>query len=313
MYPQYTTRSTGRTSRLAAWWRQCAAPLRLVVINTVLFLIVKTIMLTIYFAVPGPGASAASLTPLAWLSLPDSLTGLLLRPWTLLTYMFTHHDAWHLLFNMLWLYMFGNLLTMACNGRQLTGLYIIGGAGGAVMFQLLGIILPGYAAHGLEGASASVIAIIVAVMVLMPQLQLRLMLFGQVKALWIGIITLVLLGYNGLMEPGALAAHIGGALTGLAFGLMMRRGRDITAPVNHLADRFVNLIRSIPATPKRRHRTTADHRATAASGAPQSAPGQGRASTPDRSDIADILEKVKRSGYGALNAEERARLFGHRK
>jgi membrane associated rhomboid family serine protease len=41
------------------------------------------------------------------LAVPASWKLLLVRPWTLITYTFTHKDIWHILFNMLWLYWFG--------------------------------------------------------------------------------------------------------------------------------------------------------------------------------------------------------------
>ena len=46
---------------------------------------------------------------LEWLGVPADPAYLLVRPWTLVTYMFTHFGFLHLLFNLLWLYWFGNL------------------------------------------------------------------------------------------------------------------------------------------------------------------------------------------------------------
>ena len=46
---------------------------------------------------------------LQYLQVPSSPELLLYRPWTIITYMFTHFDFLHILFNMLWLYWFGGL------------------------------------------------------------------------------------------------------------------------------------------------------------------------------------------------------------
>ena len=71
---------------------------------------------------------------LLYLQLPASVTALLSRPWTVLTYMFTHFDLLHILFNMLWLYWFGELFLQFFNERQLGGLYVLGGLAGALLF-----------------------------------------------------------------------------------------------------------------------------------------------------------------------------------
>ena len=57
---------------------------------------------------------------LEWLGVPAEPQYLLYRPWTLLTYMFTHFSFLHLLFNMLWLYWFGNFFLTVFSERQLT-------------------------------------------------------------------------------------------------------------------------------------------------------------------------------------------------
>lgn len=55
---------------------------------------------------------------LQYLQVPSSPELLLYRPWTIITYMFTHFDFLHILFNMLWLYWFGGLfLTFSVSGN----------------------------------------------------------------------------------------------------------------------------------------------------------------------------------------------------
>ena len=46
---------------------------------------------------------------LSWLELPSDFMDFILKPWSLITYGFTHYDFWHILFNMLWLYFIGQM------------------------------------------------------------------------------------------------------------------------------------------------------------------------------------------------------------
>ncbi len=104
---------------------------------------------------------------LQYLQMPSSPELLLYRPWTIITYMFTHFDFLHILFNMLWLYWFGGLFLTFFSERQLGGLYLLGGIAGAILFLVAYNIFPYFrsvAAYSyLMGASASVMAIVFAV------------------------------------------------------------------------------------------------------------------------------------------------------
>ena len=100
---------------------------------------------------------------LQYLQVPSSPELLLYRPWTIITYMFTHFDFLHILFNMLWLYWFGGLFLTFFSERQLGGLYLLGGIAGAVLFLVAYNIFPYFrtvAAYSyLMGASASVMSL----------------------------------------------------------------------------------------------------------------------------------------------------------
>lgn len=76
---------------------------KLIYINVGLFILIRLAsVLFMLFNVQG-------VPFLQYLQLPASPELLLFRPWTLFTYMFTHFDFLHILFNMLWLYWFGGL------------------------------------------------------------------------------------------------------------------------------------------------------------------------------------------------------------
>lgn len=165
------------------------------------------------------------LHPALLLELPASAASWLARPWTLLTYMFVHENFLHLLFNMLWLLWFGAMFLMVGNGRRLLCLYLCGGLTGGVLYMALCPVLPGlYAPYSmLLGASASVLALMSATAVLMPEYKLHLFFIGDVKFKWMALVMIVLafLGLGGGNAAGCVA-HLGGVLYGLLAGFYFR-------------------------------------------------------------------------------------------
>ena len=93
---------------------------RLIVANVVMFLVPRAMM---------PGLQEAlALDPRFWL----------VRPWTLITYMFLHADFWHIFWNMLGLYFFGPRLEERLGGRHFVVLYLLSGISGALLSIVLG-------------------------------------------------------------------------------------------------------------------------------------------------------------------------------
>lgn len=254
-------------------------------------------------------------TVLDYVQLPSSPALLLTRPWTLLTYMFAQYDLMHILFNMLWFYWFGTLFMMTATPRQLLALYLLGGLGGGVLFIAAYCGLPLFAGHAgmLIGSSASVIAIVTATAILMPDFRMNLLFIGAVSLKWIAIVTifLVLIGVSGSNAGGEIA-HIGGVAVGAIYALRLRRGHDITAPFNRAFDKIANAWNSLTATAWSKSRPAPGPRPTFSSRDRQS-PKPGSAepscSRSDREILDSILDKIKKSGYAALTPEERQRLF----
>ncbi|TFH37782.1 MAG: rhomboid family intramembrane serine protease, partial [Bacteroidia bacterium] len=86
-------------ANLKAQFRQGSSLLKLIYINTALFLffVILKIVGTLF------NAEDIESTILGYLAAPASLDRLISRPWTVFTYMFLHLEFFHLLFNMLWL------------------------------------------------------------------------------------------------------------------------------------------------------------------------------------------------------------------
>ena len=115
------------------------------------------------------------------LALPSNLLKFALRPWTLLTYMFTHFGFRHILFNMIILYFSGKMLTEYLGERRMLSLYIYGGIGGGILYIILYNISPVLTSGSMVGASAGVIAILVAGALYMPNMPVRLWGIFEVK------------------------------------------------------------------------------------------------------------------------------------
>ena len=238
---------------------------------------------------------------LQYLQVPSSPWLLLQRPWTLLTYMFTHFDFLHILFNMLWLYWFGGLFQTFFSERQLGGLYVLGGIAGAALFLLAYNLFPYFqnvAAYSyLMGASASVMAIVFAVSFYRKDFEIGLFLIGRVKLIYLAWFTLAidLLAVTS-ENAGGHIAHIGGALLGIWFASRIQKGSDLTAPMNRLIDWFVNLGKRKPKmrVTYKRPETDYDYNAR---------------KHQEAADLDAILDKLKRSGYTSLSAEEKKKLF----
>jgi membrane associated rhomboid family serine protease len=241
----------------------------------------------------------------------SSLFPVLLRhPWTVLTYAFTHEDFFHILFNMLNLYWFGQLIREYLGDRRLVSIYLLGALAGAAFFLLAYNFVPAFQdglGTPMVGASAAVTAIIVAGATLLPDYTFMLILIGPVKIKWIAavVVLISMAGVNG-GNPGGEIAHLGGALLGFVFIKQLQAGRDLGRPVQAVGNWFSNLTSRRPAmrvssTTRRPEPVTASSTNSTKKNA---APGQ-----PLQDEIDSILDKISRSGYESLSKEEKQKLF----
>ncbi|NML63610.1 rhomboid family intramembrane serine protease [Hymenobacter sp. RP-2-7] len=239
------------------------------------------------------------------LELSSSIPVLLRHPWTLLTYALVHEGFLHIIFNMLNLYWFGQLIREYLGDRRLVSLYILGALAGAAFFLLAYNLLPVFRAGiGLPviGASAAVTAIIVAAATLLPDYTFMLILLGPVKIKWIALVVVLIsiAGLNG-GNPGGEVTHLGGALLGFLFVRQLKAGRDMGRPVVAVGDWLGNLFSRQPAM-------KVTHRATVPAGRASAAKASTPAATPAE-EVDTILDKISRSGYESLSKEEKQKLF----
>ncbi|GEO06738.1 rhomboid family intramembrane serine protease [Adhaeribacter aerolatus] len=241
-------------------------------------------------------------TIMSWLSLPSDPVDLLWHPWTIFTYFFTHRDWLHIIFNMLNLYWFGMLIREYLGSKKLVSLYILGGLSGAVLYLLFYNFVPFFIQRGsaeMIGASASVLAIIVAAATLLPDYTFNLLLLGPVKIKWIAWF-LVLLSVSGAVgdNAGGNVAHLGGALLGYIFIRQLKNGSDMGRFIHSTWAYISGLFSRRPRMKvSYKNPATATYAASSASG------------KPSQNEIDFILDKISKSGYESLSKEEKQKLF----
>ena len=235
-----------------------------------------------------------------WLALNSSTTQFVTKPWTLFTYMFLHGSFLHLLFNMLVLHFSGRLFLTYFTGRQLLGLYLLGGIFAGFMF-LVAYYLLGMQSV-LVGASGAIMAVLIATATYAPYMLLRIPLIGTVK-LWQVTFVIVLLDLIQLPmnNTGGHVAHLGGALFGFIYVKLLQNGSDLSKGISKLQDGIEGLFSPKKKTPfKKVHKNT--YQKTTFTKTTQE-------KDIHQKKIDDILDKISKSGYDSLSKEEKEFLF----
>jgi len=270
---------------------------KLIYINIGVFLLITSAAI-IGFLLDNPVISAKTLEMAA---VPASLSKLLVRPWTIITYMFTHKDIWHILFNMLWLYWFGRIFLEYLDQRKLVAVYLLGGISGAVVYILSFNIFPAFKDIVTEsvaiGASASVMAIVIAIAVYVPDYTVMLFLLGRIRIKYMALAIFILTSVMDFsVNSGGKLAHIGGALFGFLYTLNLRQGRDMGKSFNRIIDFFVTLFK-----PRKKLKVTYKK--------PVTDYDYNALKTEHQARINRILDKIAKGGYDSLTKEEKETLF----
>lgn len=271
---------------------------KIIVVNAIIYLFVNLgdVLLRL-FNFPD-GIISGFLTD--WLAVPSSVKSLLYRPWTLITYSFYHENFLHILFNMLWLFFMGRLFTEYLGEKKLLTLYLVGGLCGSVLFIVFYNLFPLFSREVdiavALGASASVLAITVAIATLLPDYEVGLFLpQWRVKLKYIAIALFVidLLSITG-NNAGGNIAHIGGAIFGFIYIKQLKNGRDLTGWLQRLIEKItqkkkpsIKVVYRKDASDESYHNKKANNQEA----------------------IDKILDKISRSGYASLTYEERDILF----
>lgn len=240
-----------------------------------------------------------------FLALPTDVLTFLTRPWTLVSYMFLHEGFFHLLFNMLWLFYGGMIFNEFMGARRLLGTYLWGGLAGGLLYMLMYNLMPIFsdvvATSTNRGASAGVMAVIIAAATYAPNYTVRLFFVLDVK-LWIIAALSVLLDLMNIPQgnAGGHIAHLGGAIFGYLMVKNLKNGRDLTEGLLAIVDSIENFFTQNKTPLKKVHvNKTGAYRPSA----------REQAAVNDQKKLDNILDKINRSGYDSLSKEEKDFLF----
>ncbi len=273
--------------------------MKLIFINILVFILLK--ITAIFFTLFKIG----DFDIFPYIAVPSEPTEWIKRFWTPITYMFVHEGFWHILFNLLWLYWFGQIFMQYFTGRTLGSLYILGGLSGALLYMIAFNTIPYYIDMGggwMIGASAAVMAIVMAAAFYRPDVRLNLFLLGRIKIIYIALFAFILdfLSLDDIANPGGHIAHIGGAVAGYIFAIQYRKGKDITSWISKLIDGLSNLFKKKKISNKKMR---VSHRRF------ESDSDFNYRKHKEQEEIDAILDKLKQSGYSALTEEEKRKLF----
>lgn len=291
-------------------FKKLSLPSKLIYINVVVYIITQLWKLLLLLC------CVSGFDWQNFLALHANLHDFLFTPWTLFTYFFTHADIGidflHIVFNMLWLWWFGVFFLRYHTGRQFLSVYLLGGLFSGLFFLLVYNVFPYFLYErqqaAVVGASGAIFALIVAVAMRSPNETLYLNFIVRtfsVKMKWIAVAAIVLniLSLPSSYNTGGIVCHLGGALWGLVYGYYESRGTNAALWFERICDKVANWFKPRPrmqATRGGARTVNADRRKDMEYNAEQKA---------HQEKIDAILDKISKSGYDGLSAEDKQILF----
>jgi membrane associated rhomboid family serine protease len=278
---------------------------RLIIINLAVFVGIN--LLHVIFIFTGGSTEAAEGMigeALNWLAVPTAIGDLAHKPWTVITYMFLHKDLFHVLFNMLWLFWFGRIFLMYIDQKKLLGVYLAGGLSGALLYLVAYNGIPAFNEYVpysiMLGASAAVMAVVIAISFHVPNFTINLLFIGQVKLKYVALVTI---GLDILMisspNAGGHISHLGGALFGYLFITQYKKQKDITKWAWGL---FYPVKNTKTKKKKNPHMHVSYKK-------PKTDMEYNKDKVAERKELDRILDKVAKSGYESLSKKEKEILF----
>ena len=264
---------------------------KLIVVNVVMF-ILSSIFKVFHFSF------------FDWFKLPSDPAEYIFKPWSIITYAFLHFDFFHILFNMLWLYVVSQWFLNLFPIKLALNIYFLGAISGGLLFMLGYTLLPSVftGLATLVGASAAVRALLIFLCAYMPNKELR--FFTVNIKLWyigVGLVAFDVIGVFSQVNEGGNMAHIGGALLGYFYAKQYQKGIDIGKGFEKLMNTVVLWF-----TPSKKSRFKAVYKNK------QTVGGYNKEDFKEFNDqkkIDVILDKISKSGYESLTKKEKEYLF----
>lgn len=228
------------------------------------------------------------------------------KPWTLLTYCFTHYGFFHLLFNMLSLFWFGNLVQEFIGSRKLLNIYLIGGIiSGLIYIAVYNLLALSPQLNNISptilGASAAVYAVMFAAVALLPEYEFYLFGIILIKIKYLAWAFLLI----SFIVPSSGISHLGGAIAGYSYIYLLRRGTDLGSPIEAVSDWWSNLWKPKPQVRIPQRKYSESTVANKSGNSTKLDPNY----FPDQDEVDAILDKIGKSGYESLTKEEKQKLY----
>ena len=240
---------------------------------------------------------------LNWLELPKDISDFILKPWTIITYGFTHYDFIHLLFNLVILYFVSRSMVNLFPSKQSLTIYFLGILSGGLLYLLVYNLIPKsmlMSVGPLVGASAGVNALLIFLCAYMPNRETK--FFAITIKLWHIGLAIVIIDFTGLfgINQGGKVAHFGGTILGYFYAKQLFKGKDIGLGFGRFMDSITNVFKSkspLKTVYKSKKKPFAGHNKEQFN------------EFNNQKKIDLILDKISKSGYESLTKEEKAFLF----
>jgi membrane associated rhomboid family serine protease len=238
-----------------------------------------------------------------WFQLPAGLNELGGQPWTIISYMFSDTGFFRLLSNMLWLWAFGTVFQDLAGNRKLIPVYIYGGLAGALFFILAANLIPSgnglISTMGLLGANPAVMAVAVAATFVSPGYRFFRNINGGIP-LWILTVVYAMIDLAAVSKQPAAQpiAHIGGAVAGFLFVVLLKKNMDGSVWMNNLYEWISNLFNPDKTAKKNNVKEKVFYNTGGRN--PYS-----KVSNVTQQRVDEILDKISQKGYDHLSKEEK--------
>jgi membrane associated rhomboid family serine protease len=223
---------------------------------------------------------------------PD-INEIIWKPWSIFTYAFFHADLWHLLGNMVILYISGSVVLNLFGKEKFIKTFVLGIVAGSITYLVSYNIFPAFnnLKSSMIGASAGVMSVFIFLTSYNPDFRIRLLIF-DVKIIYIATVLLII---DVIQIPsgnsGGHLAHLGGAFIGFYYQNKISKGEDFAKWIlifyNFIFKGFnKNKTKNYRAYRKKTNFTSINQK-----------------------EIDTILDKISKSGYDSLSKKEKETLF----
>lgn len=223
---------------------------------------------------------------------PD-INEIIWKPWSIFTYAFFHADLWHLLGNMVILYISGSVVLNLFGKEKFIKAFLLGIVAGSLTYLVSYNIFPAFnnLKSSMIGASAGVMSVFIFLTSYNPDFRIRLLIF-DVKIIYIATVLLII---DVIQIPsgnsGGHLAHLGGAFIGFYYQNKISKGEDFAKWILI----FYNFI--FKGFNKNKKKNYKAYRKKT------------NFNSINQKEIDKILDKISKSGYDSLSKKEKETLF----